>query len=154
MNPQVVGMEEIGGTYVFDLRVSNKALKLNRFFWKMIGTEWRARYLQDAESLMTEAGLDACEKDLVRRRDWLGLVQYGANFFVVEKFARVATWRSPGSCVNPSRISHLERTTGFPGKPSQRRPLLSRCRLMAEGAMGQRSSTRQAPREREQQGVN
>ncbi|MBV4518387.1 protocatechuate 3,4-dioxygenase [Pseudomonas sp. RW1P2] len=89
MNPQVVGMEDIGGTYVFDLRVSNKALKLNRFFWKMIGTEWRARYVQDAESLMTEAGLDEYEKALVRRRDWLGLVQYGANFFVVEKFARV-----------------------------------------------------------------
>ncbi|MNH42616.1 Gallate dioxygenase [compost metagenome] len=26
----------------------------------------------------------------MRRRDWLVLVQYGANFFVVEKFARVA----------------------------------------------------------------
>lgn len=89
MNQQVVGMEEIGGTYVFDLRVSSRTLKLNRFFWKMIGAEWRERYLQDAESLMTDAGLNEFEKDLVRRRDWLGLVQYGANFFVVEKFARV-----------------------------------------------------------------
>ena len=25
----------------------------------------------------------------MRRRDWLGLIRYGVNFFVLEKFARV-----------------------------------------------------------------
>jgi Aromatic-ring-opening dioxygenase LigAB, LigA subunit len=89
MNPQVIGMQDLGGTYVFDLRVSNKALKLNRFFWNMITPQWRERFLQDEEQLMTDAELTEPEKVLVRTRDWLGLVQYGANFFVVEKFARV-----------------------------------------------------------------
>lgn len=89
MNPQVIGMQELGGTYVFDLCVSNKTLKLNRFFWNMITPKWRERFLEDEEKLMTDAGLAEVEKEMVRRRDWLSLVQYGANFFVVEKFARV-----------------------------------------------------------------
>ena len=38
MNPQLEGIEAITGTYAFDLRVSNRTLKLNRFFWHMI---WR-----------------------------------------------------------------------------------------------------------------
>lgn len=89
MNPQVIGMQEIGGTYAFDLRVSNKTLKLNRFFWNMITPAWRERFLENEEKLMTEAGLTEKEKEMVRSCDWLGLVQHGANFFVVEKFARV-----------------------------------------------------------------
>jgi hypothetical protein len=89
MNPQLEGMEGVEGTYVFDLRVSNKALKLNRFFWNMIGADYRQRFVQDQERSLEDAGLNEQEKALIRARDWLGLVQYGANFFVLEKFARV-----------------------------------------------------------------
>lgn len=90
MNLEIAGIEELGGTYVFDVRVSNRTLNLNRFFWNMIGQAWREAYVKDPEPVMDSAGLTAFEKDLVRRQDWLGLVQHGANFFVVEKFARVA----------------------------------------------------------------
>lgn len=90
MNPQVEGMDKLYGTYLFDLRVSNKALNLNRFFWNMIGADWRARFLKDEEGTMDAAMLNDQEKALVRARDWLGMVQYGGNFFVMEKFARVA----------------------------------------------------------------
>jgi protocatechuate 4,5-dioxygenase alpha chain len=89
MNPQLQDIDQLAGTYVFDLRVSNKALSLNRFFWNMIGADYRARFLADEEQAMETAGLSDAEKALVRARDWLGLVQHGANFFVVEKFARV-----------------------------------------------------------------
>lgn len=89
MNPQTQGLEDLAGTYVFDLRASNKALALNRFFWSMIGAEARERYLADPEAAMTAAGLNEVETQLVRDRDWLGLIKYGANFFVLEKFARV-----------------------------------------------------------------
>ena len=90
MNPQLAGVEDIPGTYIFDLRTSNRTLKLNRFFWQMIGKAWRDRFEADPEQLMTEVGLNEREKELVRARDWLGLIQYGANFFVLEKFARVS----------------------------------------------------------------
>jgi hypothetical protein len=90
MNPQLEGIEGLQGTYVFDLRTSNRALKLNRFFWNMIGKPWRDRFAGDPERLMTESGLNDREKRLVRERNWIGLIQYGANFFVLEKFARVS----------------------------------------------------------------
>ncbi len=90
MNPQLAGIESIPGTYIFDLRVSHRALKLNRFFWNMIGKAWRDRFEADPEQLMTDAGLDEHEKQLVRAQDWIGLIRYGANFFVLEKFARVS----------------------------------------------------------------
>ncbi len=89
MNPQLQGMQDIPGTYAFDLRISNKTLSLNRFFWNMIGAEARQNYIQDQEAAMTAAGLSDHEKALIRAQDWLGLVQHGANFFVLEKFARV-----------------------------------------------------------------
>ena len=36
MNPQTQGLEDLAGTYPFDLRVSHRALKLNRFFWNLV----------------------------------------------------------------------------------------------------------------------
>ncbi len=90
MNPQTEGLEDLFGTYVFDLRTSHRALKLNRFLWSMIGAPARERFLADEDLAMTEAGLSETEKSLLHQRDWLGLVQHGANFFVLEKFARVA----------------------------------------------------------------
>jgi len=90
MNPQLQGIEDIPGTYVFDVRASNRTLNLNRFLWLMIRADWRLRYRQDPQALMAEAGLTEQEQAMAREQDWLGLVQHGANFFVVEKFVRVA----------------------------------------------------------------
>jgi protocatechuate 4,5-dioxygenase alpha chain len=89
MNPQLQGIEDIAGTYAFDLRISNRTLNVNRFFWNMIGADWRNRFIADEEGTMEAAGLSEDEKKLVRARDWLGLVQHGVNFFVLEKFGRV-----------------------------------------------------------------
>ena len=88
-NPQTVGLEDLTGTYVFDLRVCNRTLNLNRFFWNMIRAASREAFWSDEEAAMTDAGLNDTEKTLVRARDWLGLVKYGVNFFVLEKWARV-----------------------------------------------------------------
>jgi protocatechuate 4,5-dioxygenase alpha chain len=90
MNPQTKGIEDLFGTYAFDLRTSHRALKLNRFLWNMIRAESREAFLADEEGAMTRAGLSETEKSLLRAQDWLGLVQNGASFFVLEKFARVA----------------------------------------------------------------
>ena len=92
MNPQTEGMEALGGTYVFDLRTSHRTLKLNRFFWNMIRADARAAYLADPEGAMQQAGLTDDEQAMVRSLDWIGLIRHGANFFVMEKFARVMKW--------------------------------------------------------------
>jgi hypothetical protein len=89
MNPQLEGIEQIEGTYPFDLRTSIRALRINRFFWRLALPEARELLLSDPEAAYRAAGLSDGERDLVVRRDWLGLIRYGVNFFVLEKFARV-----------------------------------------------------------------
>ena len=88
-NPELDGMETLKGTYPFDLRICNRTLNFNRFFWNMIRAENREAFWGDEEAAMSAAGLKEEEKALVRARDWLGIVQYGVNFFVLEKWARV-----------------------------------------------------------------
>jgi len=41
MNPQLEGIENIEGTYPFDLRTSIRALRLNRFFWNLARSQNR-----------------------------------------------------------------------------------------------------------------
>ncbi|MNY01919.1 Gallate dioxygenase [compost metagenome] len=55
----------------------------------MIEPQWRQRFLEAPEALFDEGGLSDEERDLLRRRDWRGLIQYGAIFFVLEKLAAV-----------------------------------------------------------------
>jgi protocatechuate 4,5-dioxygenase alpha chain len=95
MNPQLAGIEQLAGTYVFDLAVSVRTLRINRFFWRMAELAWRERFREDEEGLYEEGGLSETERDMVRRRDWLAMVRYGVNFFVLEKFARVVKLSNP-----------------------------------------------------------
>ena len=88
-NPQLEGAESIPGTYPFDIKTAVKNIKLNRFFWNMREPEFRAAFNADEAAACADAGLTADETGLVRDRNWLGLIQTGANFFVLEKFARL-----------------------------------------------------------------
>lgn len=89
MNVQLNGIEQVKGTYVFDLKASVRALRLNRFFWNLRRPENRQIFLDDAAEAFEQAGLTEAERALVATQDWIGLVRYGVNFFVLEKFARV-----------------------------------------------------------------
>jgi Aromatic-ring-opening dioxygenase LigAB, LigA subunit len=89
MNPQLDGIGDIPGTYPFDVLRSVKALKINRFFWNLARPEHRELFIRDEEEAYARAGLSDEERALTRARDWLGLIRYGVNFFVLEKFARV-----------------------------------------------------------------
>ena len=55
----------------------------------MIAPANRERFLADPEASFTDAGLTEEEKDLVRRRDWRGLIHYGVIFFMLEKLGAV-----------------------------------------------------------------
>ena len=89
MNPQLLGVEELTGTYPFDIRQSVKAMRLNRFFWQMREQPARTRWLEDRALAYDLAGLTEQERALVDNTDWIGLIRYGVCFFVLEKFARV-----------------------------------------------------------------
>ncbi|HUG26293.1 protocatechuate 3,4-dioxygenase [Piscinibacter sp.] len=89
MNKQLEGIEQIEGTYPFDLKVSVRALRINRFFWELRKPENRQLFLEQGDEAFRRAGLTEEERAMVLARDWIGLVRYGVNFFVLEKFARV-----------------------------------------------------------------
>jgi len=86
---QLAGIENLAGTYPFDFARSRKAFRLNDFLHRMVEPAHRARFLADPEGTFEDAGLTETERDLVRRRDWRGLIHYGVIFFMLEKLGAV-----------------------------------------------------------------
>ncbi|MGE5723133.1 MAG: gallate dioxygenase, partial [Sphingomonadales bacterium] len=86
---QLVGIEKLEGTYPFDLERSVGHYRINKFLHELVVPEHREAFKKDPEALFEKFELTAEERDLIRRRDWQGLIRYGAIFFVLEKFAAV-----------------------------------------------------------------
>ncbi|WP_259460682.1 protocatechuate 3,4-dioxygenase [Paraburkholderia sp. BL23I1N1] len=84
MNPQLIGTEELTGTYPFDIRQSIKAMCLNRFFWQMREAPARTLWLENRVAAYDAANLTAEERALVDNTDWIGMIRYGVCFFVLE----------------------------------------------------------------------
>ena len=97
------GVEQLPGTYPFTLERSVKAYRLNHFLHELIAAEYRQRFLADPEPMFEAAGLTAEERDLVRRRDWRGLIHYGVIFFLLEKLAAVRRHHQPARLCRHAR---------------------------------------------------
>jgi gallate dioxygenase len=89
MAEQLAGIEEMTGTYPFDIARSVKGYRINRFLHDLVDPEHRARFLDEPERAFKEAGLTDEEKNLIRSRDWPGMIHYGVIFFMLEKLAAV-----------------------------------------------------------------
>jgi gallate dioxygenase len=86
---QLAGTDRLEGTYPYTLERSAKGYRINRFLHDFVLPEQRERFRADETATMAAAGLTAEEQDLIGRRDWRGLIHYGAIFFVLEKLAAV-----------------------------------------------------------------
>jgi gallate dioxygenase len=133
------------GTYPYTLARSVKALRLNRFLHAMVHPAQRAAFLADPETAFEQAQLTEVERDLLRRRDWRGLIQYGVIFFVLEKLGAVVgvsnlhiyaamkglpldeflkTRNAPGAMYSVAAVSaDKTRETAFTGQNTLNRPL-------------------------------
>jgi gallate dioxygenase len=89
MGRETKGVEDLEGTYPFTLETSVRAYRVNRFLHDLIIPENRRKFLADPESEFERAGLTEIERTMIRNRDWRGLIQYGAIFFVLEKLGAV-----------------------------------------------------------------
>lgn len=89
MAQQLEGAAQLNGTYPFDLAASVKAYRLNKYLHALIVEANRHAFLEDPEASFKAAGLSEEERDLVRRRDWRGLIHYGVIFFMLEKLGAV-----------------------------------------------------------------
>ncbi|HSC08726.1 MAG TPA: gallate dioxygenase [Steroidobacteraceae bacterium] len=83
------GIEKLPGTYPFTLDRSVKAYRLNAFLHRLVEPEYRKRFLSEPEPMFAEAQLTEQEREMLRRRDWRALVQYGVIFFLLEKLGAV-----------------------------------------------------------------
>jgi gallate dioxygenase len=86
---ELSGMETLPGTYPFTLERCVKSYRLNKFLHSLIEPAARARFLAEPEDAFEDAGLTVEERDLVRRRDWRGMMHYGVIFFMLEKLGAV-----------------------------------------------------------------
>ena len=83
------GIERLEGTYPFTLERSVKAFRINDYLHRMVEPSHREAFRRDPEASFERAELTAEERDLIRRRDWRGLMHYGAIFFMLEKLGAV-----------------------------------------------------------------
>ena len=79
--------------YVFDLELSARALRLNRFLHGVVNATARQLLAADPQTAMEE--LSPEEKRMVQDLDWKALMDYGASFFCLEKLARARGVSNP-----------------------------------------------------------
>jgi gallate dioxygenase len=80
-------------SYVFDLERSARGLRLNRFLHGLSRSANRKLFLENPEQAMQD--LSEEERKMVRRLDWKAMQDHGANFFCIEKLARVKKVSNP-----------------------------------------------------------
>ena len=86
---ELAGVEKLPGTYPFTLERSVKGYRLNTFLHDLVNPEKRKAFLADEEKAYEAYKLTKEEADLVRRRDWQGMIHYGVIFFMLEKLGAV-----------------------------------------------------------------
>ena len=75
----------IDGTYIFDWRLSRKGYRLNKLAFSLGTAANRDAFKQDEEAYYDRFDLTPAEKELIRKRDFLGLIQAGTNIYMMLK---------------------------------------------------------------------
>jgi gallate dioxygenase len=94
-NRELAGVEKLEGSYPYTLARSHKGYRVNRFLHDLTVPAQRERFRADEDAALAAADLTDEERGLVRRRDWRGLIHYGATFFVLEKLGAVVGVSNP-----------------------------------------------------------
>jgi protocatechuate 4,5-dioxygenase alpha chain len=79
----------IPGTYLFDGALALKGYPLNKMCHSFNEAENRAAFLEDEEAYCARFGLNDEQRDAIRRRDVLALLEAGGNIYYLAKFAGI-----------------------------------------------------------------
>lgn len=79
----------IAGTPIFDGDMAQKAYALNKMCFSFNRPENREAFRADEDAYCAKFGLTAAERDAVRRRDVLALVEAGGNIYYLAKLAGI-----------------------------------------------------------------
>jgi protocatechuate 4,5-dioxygenase alpha chain len=80
---------EIPGTPIFDGAMAQKAYALNKMCFSFNSAANREAFRADEDGYCRKAGLTAEQRDAVRRRDVLRLVELGGNIYYLAKLAGI-----------------------------------------------------------------
>ena len=83
MGQQLTG--PIADTTVFDLRLARRGQRLNKLCAALRSPQERDAFKRDEEAFMSRFGLTEAEKELIRKRDFQGLIDAGMNIYSMLK---------------------------------------------------------------------
>jgi protocatechuate 4,5-dioxygenase alpha chain len=84
-----MGLTPIAGTSIFDLRASRRGYRLNKMCGSLCDPRNREAFKRDEEGYMARFGLSESEKDLIRKRDFAGMIHAGMNIYFMLKIGSV-----------------------------------------------------------------
>jgi protocatechuate 4,5-dioxygenase alpha chain len=79
----------IPGTIIFDGREAMKGYALNKMCFSFNNAESREAFKRDEEAYMTKYGLNEQQKEAIRKRSVLDLIDSGGNIYYLAKFAGI-----------------------------------------------------------------
>ena len=80
-----ISVKEIPDTSIFDLRLSRRGIRLNRMCAALCSPAERDAFKRDEEAFMARFALTEDEKNLIRQRDFKGLIEAGMNIYAMLK---------------------------------------------------------------------
>ena len=75
------------GSYLLTVSLAQQAYRLSAFCRSLMNPEARAAFKADEDKAFRGAQLTDAEIALIRAKDWLGMVRYGVNHFLVFRVA-------------------------------------------------------------------
>ena len=74
---------------------ARRGIRLNKAAYSLKHADQRERFAADEEAWMAQFDLTETERDLVRRRDWIGLWRAGMSIYVMVKLSGVTNTSLP-----------------------------------------------------------
>jgi gallate dioxygenase len=95
VTPQAAGQRSpfgpaaLEGVALYRGEMAQRAFRLNRFLVHISAADRRGGFLADEDGVMRQWELTGEEQELVRRRDYSGLLAYGVNIYAIAKSGHV-----------------------------------------------------------------
>ena len=80
---------------LFDEETATRGMRLNKAAYSLKDAKQRELFARDEEAWMEQFGLTDEEKELMRRRDWIGLWRAGMSIYVMVKLSGVTDTALP-----------------------------------------------------------
>ncbi len=77
------------GTYLNSGDAARRGLKINRFCYDLRTPDNRAAFEADRDAAMDRYGIDPIDRELIAEKNWLALIQRGANVFPLLRLAQL-----------------------------------------------------------------